>query len=317
MSGRTLRRCDRCERREYAKLCSLDVMTQPNGRPCGGVFRDETAPVPVAIPPLRVGLDVDGVFVDFNGQPGGHGFVQELITAHGHNPFPQGPYHPTTFHYWKQVVRESDVAKAWAAVDASPDWWARLQPHDKAVRVLEWMRETTLVNGAWLNCRYLTARQSLSAARQTEEWLYRYGPRADVWANCDEAAKGYLCQALRLDVMVDDKLENLIAVRAACPTIHLFMVNRSWNTVHHDSQVEIQQITRIDLDELPTRLWNLQAARQVRLSPGASAGETTTPPSRSTRGTRGTGRTSTKPRGAGTTAGATRTKKKGKRKASR
>ncbi len=38
MSNDTLRQCGRCGRIEYAAEAQIDLMTRPDGQPCGGVF---------------------------------------------------------------------------------------------------------------------------------------------------------------------------------------------------------------------------------------------------------------------------------------
>lgn len=75
---------------------------------------------------------------------------------------------------------------------------------------------------------FITNRPGQAAKAQTEEWLDIH---LDIYIPTVLIAskKGAACQALNLDVYIDDKLENIQDVEVTSPSTRAYLINRSYN----------------------------------------------------------------------------------------
>lgn len=200
---------------------------------------DSIAPPPTpatAAHPLRLGLDLDGVFVDWNGQPGpnGWGFARLLTELTGRDLFPKpGPFTPTTWSWFKALgYKPSELDKAWAHINRTPGWWLGLPPVD--IDNLDTAQTLTLVDrlcsAEQVLPTFLTQRPSATAHWQSVQWLVEQGlHRPQVCITSNPVDKALLCRTLRLDVLVDDYYENLDAVFLHAPDTRRVLLARPWN----------------------------------------------------------------------------------------
>jgi uncharacterized HAD superfamily protein len=79
---------------------------------------------------------------------------------------------------------------------------------------------------------YVTNRAGASAKRQTESWLYRYLPYAELGVHPTvliTSDKGAAAKALKLDVYVDDNLDNIKGVLRESATTRAYLFDRAYN----------------------------------------------------------------------------------------
>lgn len=179
---------------------------------------------------LRLGLDLDGVFADFN-----TGFARTLIEATGRNLFPQPftpPWQPQTWSWWQPLgYRKTESDAAWAAVDADPLWWATLNSmHTQHQTERFFSQLQAWINQQMLAVFFLTTRPSPNAHWQSVQWLRRFGLQTPQVLIADHAtSKGELARILRLDAFLDDYPANLAAVRLHAPETIPVLVEAAYN----------------------------------------------------------------------------------------
>lgn len=170
---------------------------------------------------MKIGIDVDGVLADFNTacirryvQVTGHDLFPREVVADPSNNIPTW-YYPTHFGY----LDEENKA-VWATIAADSAFWLSLQSLPGAEKLLA--DADHLVHDFY----FPTARVGGNAKYQTEHWLVQHGYRSwpSVMISADKAG---IAKALKLDVYIDDNLDNANAV---CETgTRTFLIDRGWN----------------------------------------------------------------------------------------
>ncbi len=157
---------------------------------------------------LILGIDVDGVVADF--VDAYRYLCQHLVGK----PLPERPAcwdFPQAAGY-----TEAEVERVWAYIHANPEWWDTLRP---LAGPLVWP-------GA--DVYYITARPRVPRTLSiTESWVRRcVDPKARVLLAPD---KGAAAKALRLTHYIDDRPENLLAVRKASKDTLVTLRRQPWN----------------------------------------------------------------------------------------
>lgn len=179
---------------------------------------------------LRLGLDMDGLFSDFNTS-----FAKQLVSTVGKDLIPQ-PFTPISYNWYKDFgYLKSEIDATWADVDRDPLWWYHLAAYDHhACRVFMTTLSELHSQGKVIPY-FLTTRHSPSAHWQTTQWLADRGltvPHVVITAN--QESKGLICRALELTVMVDDFPSNLDAVKAHSPATKTYLVEQPYNRRDRD-----------------------------------------------------------------------------------
>jgi hypothetical protein len=180
--------------------------------------------------PLKLGLDLDGCFANFN-----DAFAAQLIAATGKNNFPED---------WRPQVRDwmtplgyskSEVAAAWAAVDANPLWWVNLDSLEHANHAI--VELSHAAGQRQIEMVFLTTRHSPTAHWQSVEWLrtrymLRVMPQVCICKNPE--SKGLMAKALGLEIVLDDYAPNLLAVKRHSPETRVVILDQPWNSAPLD-----------------------------------------------------------------------------------
>lgn len=185
--------------------------------------------------PLHIGLDLDGVFANFNDHPDKGGMAALLIETSGRNLFPKDWKGPDTWHWWGALgYKKSEADVAWEAIRTRADFWLALNPYPDTAWALH--RLSTLVSTRGVRYTFLTTRPGTSAHWQSVRWLRLHGmPEPQVIICPSSESKGVLAKALGLDAYVDDYPPNIEAVWRFSPDTAARLYAQPWNK---DAQVE-------------------------------------------------------------------------------
>ena len=169
---------------------------------------------------MRIGLDLDGCFANFN-----QSFMQTIASVTGRNLFPPG-YEPTTWHYPQALgYTQAEIDRVWAVIHQNSSWWAKLQPYKETNEAFSFLRMEQRKDLS-LDVYFVTAREGLNAKTQTENWLRSHGiPNPTVLLS---PHKLDCVRALDLETYLDDHAENCARV-ASYPGCDTYLLVRPWN----------------------------------------------------------------------------------------
>lgn len=150
-------------------------------------------------PPLRVLLDLDGVFCNFNA-----GLAKQLVETTKHHLVP-ADYVPDTWH-WPESLGYSkrEIGRTWDDINADPRWWLRLEAYPNTQAALTWISQQVALQR--IVVIFGTARPSPNAHWQSVEWLKMHGtldPQVIV-----TGLKGRLAALIEAHVGIDDNIGN-------------------------------------------------------------------------------------------------------------
>ena len=160
---------------------------------------------------LRLGFDVDGVLADFRSafRATARECLGQALDANGDGAKPP----PLT---------QTDVAKVWAHIARTPNWWMKVPPHEPQ----EIARLYALARAARWEVFFLTKRPASAGEPvqfQTQWWLELQGFYLPAVLTVP-GSRGELANAMRLDLVVDDQIVNCAEVISAGPTRTLLML---------------------------------------------------------------------------------------------
>ena len=163
---------------------------------------------------VRKGFDIDGVLADFNS-----GMRREIQRETGIVIPPDAMTH---WNWPGDYLTDAELTRVWTRIHSSPDFWSLLDPYEGTWEVLKGLAKDRLTGD---EIYFLSDRMGVNAKLQTELWLVRNGMICPtVILTGDKAGAA---EWLKLDTYVDDKPENVEAVRAK--GIEAELVIRPWN----------------------------------------------------------------------------------------
>ena len=174
---------------------------------------------------MRLGFDLDGVFVDFN-----RGFAALFPDRR----VPIGlPDFPPVWD-WPQYygATEEEVTAAWTQVHESRGFWLGLSGYSGISSLIG-----RLIDLVWEHDLYfITSRTGHRAKWQTERWLARQGMNyPTVLLVKDHRQKIHLIKGLALHAYIDDRLDTLEACAACNSRTKYFLMERPWNKTTPDA----------------------------------------------------------------------------------
>jgi 5' nucleotidase, deoxy (Pyrimidine), cytosolic type C protein (NT5C) len=161
---------------------------------------------------LRIAIDLDGVVADLSGK-----LVEIAVRMYGYGPPVEWMNHQATWSLSTEAERldglgPRQLKRIWDEVQTTDDFWTTLAPIDAAA--LPHLRQLATQH-QW-EVVFLTRRPATAGAtvqRQTQRWLVDHGFDLPSVLTV-MASRGKVAQALELDVLVDDSLDNCFDVLA-------------------------------------------------------------------------------------------------------
>lgn len=170
---------------------------------------------------MRIGIDIDGVLANF-----WKGYEELHIEVAGADLFgdkkwpnaePQCWSWPETFGYTKDQTTE-----VWKRIRESKVFWYELDPLPEYEAFKEWIS-----NNDKDEIYFITNRMGQVPKLQTEVWFGHHEiPYATVLISEE---KGLCCDALDLELYIDDKPENITQVELQSPDTNAFLLLRPYN----------------------------------------------------------------------------------------
>jgi len=185
--------------------------------PCGCAFPTNPEPAIqsyciVSLMSLRLGFDVDGVLADF--RSAFRSTARECLgreaaadSDEGGKPTPLG---------------RQDVARVWAHIARTPNWWMQVRPHEPA----EIARLYAMARASRWEVFFLTKRPPSAGDPvqfQTQWWLEQQGYYLPAVLTVP-GSRGELSNSLRLDLVVDDQIINCAEIIGAGPSRTMLML---------------------------------------------------------------------------------------------
>ena len=175
---------------------------------------------------MRIGFDCDGPLVLF--EPN---MVDLIVRVTGRNLFPPDfpPINgPAEWDWWAPLgYTREELNRVWDVIKASPSFWYSLPPAAGCESLAFVLRDLEHKHDVY----FITNRMGLRAKRQTEAWLCDHLPYdPDITPTVLLAsAKGAVAKALKLDIYLDDNLDNAKDVLRESPKTRMYLLDRSYN----------------------------------------------------------------------------------------
>lgn len=176
-----------------------------------------------------IGVDVDGVLASFN-----KGYREALITASGRDLF-RGETEPPCWDYaphYGYTKAENDAA--WKLITGSRSFWEGLTILPGAGDFLFALDCAVQFDHTPARVYFITSRPGIDVKGQTERWLRAMGMDCPtvciVGTRSGDLDKGMLASALGLTHFIDDKPDNVLAVkRSRGSACQVFCPSRRYN----------------------------------------------------------------------------------------
>jgi uncharacterized HAD superfamily protein len=178
---------------------------------------------------MKIGFDIDGVLADFIPS-----YQALFVSLTGRNTFMAGDvYNPPEWN-WPSLrgYTEAETKAVWDAIRRNETFWLSLKPMTNNVEALR----SVLVD---LEHRhevyYVSDRSGIDAKRQTKRWLmeqlqYHRAHTEPTVLLTGSGEKGHIARALRLDVFIDDKTENVQDIIDESPRTRVYFPATSYNS---------------------------------------------------------------------------------------
>lgn len=159
-----------------------------------------------------IGVDLDGVLVDFN-----RGYRRALTMAADIDRF-NGETEPPIWNYASAYgYSDADDKEAWRTITTSKSFWADLRPLPGSFDFLFALDAATQFDTPPARVYFITSRPGFDTKGQSERWLRRMGYAHPtvciVGVKAGDLDKALLANALGVTHFIDDKPENVLAVK--------------------------------------------------------------------------------------------------------
>lgn len=185
---------------------------------------------------MRIGIDIDGVLANF-WEAYERLFIEVGGDLFGDRKWPaQEPQvwdWPYEFGYTKTQTK-----LVWKKIEENPYFWMELNPLAEFEPFREWITDNDKDE-----IYFITDRPGQYTKLQTECWFgAREIPYATVLVS---SQKGLCAQALNLELYIDDKTENIMAVQIDSPTTKAYLLNRPYNLAARNIKLRTDSLMEV------------------------------------------------------------------------
>ena len=173
---------------------------------------------------MKIGVDVDGVLADFN-----RAYIAKVKEVLGIDLTSVSASYPDIWDYHLVHLTAEQAEEVDRRIGASDSFWKELQIIDMDARVA--MSHLADLADQGHDIYFITSRKKGKKLKeQTELWLRRRGFNfPTVLLTKTAADKAAVIGGLKLDMFVDDNVDNVNEVAKANPNTRVYMIQRSWN----------------------------------------------------------------------------------------
>lgn len=186
---------------------------------------------------IRVGIDVDGVAANFVLA------WQKLALDKVGRMLIIPPGGPQVWH-WDRAAGLTAVEskQLWTFVEASTTWWSELKPLPTAPYAFD--KLGLFVRSGDVELYFITSRPGRAVKLQTEKWLQRWGVEfPTVLVAKDAGHKAEFAVDIALDYFIDDKPENIVAVKGALDKkVKTFVADAGYNASFEGADFRVAHI---------------------------------------------------------------------------
>ena len=183
---------------------------------------------------MKIGLDLDGVFADFNSS-----FHTLLCRTCGDRfPADHEPDKPPVWEWPRYFgYSEEAEAKAWKIAWDSGDFWYRLHTYPGEDKTLETLEAVSDEHDIY----FITNRKGSKTKSQTEQWLLERGVMFPTVLLAKQ--KEPIIAALKLDVYIDDNLDMMNSLaklqdeKLVPETLRLYLREAKYNQYKRHSRL--------------------------------------------------------------------------------
>lgn len=190
---------------------------------------------------MVIGIDIDGVLARFNPA------YARLLTKESGINFPDFNLgEPETWNWERDAgVTYEQETRVWEGIKRDRRFWFSLDPTPEApefLSKLDMMEHETY---------FITDRTGWMPQYQSTCWLEQWFGQPSVIIS-KKIGKGKICQALGIEVFIDDKVENIKNIWEHSPSTEAFVLKKPYNKELHES---VNLVNGLEEFADRTRLW--------------------------------------------------------------
>lgn len=178
---------------------------------------------------MTIGLDIDGVLANF-----AEGYERKIVEVTGRNLFDPDrgrvgvDWHPPVWD-WPQLAGYTgeEISRVWREIAGRSNFWTNLTKTAEANYLVE---AATMSNSALYMITDRPGPFTQGATRGWFESMFGLSPAVIVTQG---VSKGRIAKALSLDVMLDDKWENIRSIMDVSPNTQAVLLARPYNSNGH------------------------------------------------------------------------------------
>jgi 5'(3')-deoxyribonucleotidase len=193
---------------------------------------------------MKIGFDVDGVLANFV-----PAYQNKFVEVTGRDAFePMDILNPPCWD-WPTLrgYTKEDTGKVWASICADPNFWLALRPLWGNVRTLGLLAPSLEKNH---DVYFITSRPGVAVKRQTEEWLRQfvahYQAQDPTVLIVGHRVKGLVAKALKLDVYIDDNLDNVNDCARESIATRTYLLDAAYNQAGEGEEELDPLVIRVD-----------------------------------------------------------------------
>lgn len=195
---------------------------------------------------MKIGFDVDGVLAEFC-----RAYEQRFIDLTGRNTF--APFEPEVGpKSWDWPVdlygyTKAEESAVWEGIRNDPMFCVSLPPHADMTLLMQWYTANTWKAHNKHDVYFITSRVGPFAKAATEFWLKLFNIPTPTVLIVSGRDKGIVAKALKLDLFVEDNLDNANTIAAA--GVKSYLIDRAYNrTTNPGTVIRVDSLQ----DILPT-----------------------------------------------------------------